>query len=215
VLLLARGKKRHRTGAEQGDASSDACRDQEHRVQGGRPAGLWTTVQLEDKKEADMDADKDDHAAVGALMQTCIYRGCAAPARASGASTQLSVHRYVSDLVLPSRNTSGSSLSRRNSASGATAATAAKAAGQDSTPTASVGGTGRGEFAPGSGGGDTSGCPIEALQYRSDPSKLYRPPGRRRRRRRRQTPLHGSFFTCGSPALERHCSWQLYGIWTG
>ena len=107
-------------------------------------------------------------------MQTCSYRGGAAPARASGASAQLSVHRYVSDLVLPSRNSSGSSLSRRNSASGATAA---KAAGQDLTPAASVGGTGRGEFIQRSRGGDTSGCPIEALQYRSDPSKLYRPLG--------------------------------------
>ena len=160
--------------AGQGDASSDACRDQEHRVQGARPGGLWTTVQVEDKKEADMDADKDDHAAVGALMQMCSYRGGAAPACASGASTQLSVHRYVSDLVLPSRNTSGSSLSRRNSTS---CATTAKAGGQDSTPTASVGGTDREEFAPGSRGRDTSGCPIEALQYRSDPSKLYRPLG--------------------------------------
>ena len=154
--------------AVQDDASSDDCADEGHDARMSKPGGLWTAAwQAGDKKEADMDNDKDDHAAVGELMQTFSYRATAAPPRASGATA----HRYVSDLVLPSRNNSGSSLSRRNSAS---AGAAANTAGQSSMRTASVG---REEIAQGPRGVKTSGCPIEELQYRAAASKIYRPLG--------------------------------------
>ncbi len=157
--------------AVQDDASGDECADEGHNAQVSKPGGLWTAVcQAGDKKEASMDDDNDDHAAVGELMQTFSYRAATAPARACGATA----HRYVSDLVLPSRNNSGSSLSRRNSAS---AGAAANAAGQSSMRMASVGGTDTEEIAQGPRGVKTSGCPIEELQYRADASKLYRPLG--------------------------------------